>query len=114
MDFKPGDIITVIVDSRLYETYIDESGVQRFREDSTHPLWDRWCGDETTRLGRGTEDLNDLIMAYHRGEFDQRTYMEFNMSLGYSVCGFLELSSFDDLVLLNPLWDECDNLIILD
>ena len=109
METKPGDKITIIVDGRPYETYIDESGVQRFPKDTTHPLWDRWAGDGHDREGRGTEDMNDLARAYSRGEFDQRTYMEFNMSVGYSVCGFCELSSFHDLRLVNPLWDETED-----
>ncbi len=109
MDAKPGDIITITVDGRPYETYIDDSGVQRFRKDSTNILWDRWEGDEYDREGRGTEDLNALCIAYHDKEFDQRIYMEFNMSLGYSVCGFCDLSSFNDLRLVNPLWDETED-----
>ena len=109
MEYKKGDVITVTVDGRPYETYIDEHGTQRFRVDPTHPLWDRWCGDENDRRGRGTEDLNKLSIAYHHGEFDQRTYMEFNMSLGYSVGGFCELHNFFDLRLVNPLWDQSES-----
>ena len=117
MEFKPGDLFTVMIDSRPYETYIDENSTQRFREDPTHPLWDRWCGDKASnnrgRFGRGTEDLNALCVAYSRGEFDQHTYMEFNISIGYSVSGFSELHNFWDLDLMNPLWGDPE-LIVLD
>jgi len=106
MEYKEGDIITITVDGRPYETYIDEDSVQRFRTDPTNLLWDRWKGDEGERNGRGTEDLNRLAIAYANEEFDQRTYMEFNMSLGYSVCGFCELHNFFDLRVVNPLWDD--------
>jgi len=110
MGYKTGDVITIRVDGRPYKTYIDENGTQRFPYNSAHPLWDRWKGDDDgERKGRGTEDMNNLAVAYHRKEFDQRTYMEFNMSIGYSVCGFQELSSFDDLLLINPIWGETDD-----
>ena len=108
MEYKNGDIITITVDGRPYETYIDDHGTQRFRIDSTHPLWDRYCGD-IDNPGKGIEDLNQLCIAYLRNQFDQRTYMEFNMSLGYSVCGFCELSHFDHVRLVNPIWDESED-----
>lgn len=109
-DYNPGDIIIVHVDGRPYETYITKHGIQRFRTDHTNKLWDRWKGDEDDRLGRGTEDLTQLVMAYLSGEFTEREYMEFNMSLGYSMCGFCELSSFQHLRVINPLWgDDLDS-----
>ena len=109
MEYKEGDIITITVDGRTYDTYIDEDGVQRFRTDPTHLLWDRWKGDEGERRGRGTEDLNTLAIAYANKEFDQRTFMEFNMSLGYSVSGFCELHNFFDLNVVNPIWGESED-----
>ena len=101
-----GDTITVFLDGKPYETYIDEHGTQRFRIDPTHLLWDRWSGMDHIGNGRGKEDLNDLAIAYGGGEFDQRTYAEFNMSIGYSVSGFCELSCFEDMRLVNPLWGQ--------
>lgn len=111
MDTNIGDIIYVTVDDCKYKTIIDEDGVQRFLLDPTNLLWKRWSGDNEKRIGQGTEDLNTLSIAYQRGQFDQKTYMEFNMSLGYSVYGFSELSAFENLKLINPLWDQDENYI---
>jgi hypothetical protein len=52
-------------------------------------------------------DLNKLSVDYQekRGGFTKREYAEFNMQLGYSVCGFSELSLFQSYDIENPVWD---------
>jgi hypothetical protein len=93
---RPGDVIIVKVGGNSYETVIDKAGVQRFRKNAVL--------DHLFNSGR--LDLNQLAIDYRRGAFDQRTYAEFNMALGYSVCGFAELSSFEDMEIENPLWSK--------
>ncbi len=93
-DLKPGDVVTVSVGGVDYETVIDKDGVQRFRRNM---VLDFLFKDK--RL-----DLNQLAVDYHHKKFDQRSYAEFNMALGYSVCGFADLSSFQDMEIDNPLW----------
>lgn len=96
MDFKPGDHITVKVGGVEYDTVIDEHDVQRFIAD---PL--------IQKLQRaGIIDLNRLSVAYHYNKvLTQREYAELNMKLGYSVSGFCDLSSFSDMPIENPVWD---------
>lgn len=90
---KDGDKITVIVGGVPYPTVI-ENGVQRFiRNNVISHLQDV-----------GLIDLNKVAVEYKRGKFTQREYAEFNMSLGYSVCGFAELHEFQDMEIENPLW----------
>jgi len=95
-NYKPGDKITILVNGNPYETYIDEHGVQRF------PM--------NTVIGYlfnvGILDLNKLAVDYHNGKFHKDDYMKLNMDLGYSVCGFADLSSFEDYEIINPLWSE--------
>lgn len=76
----------------VYSTIIDEHGTQRFIENP----FVRYL------LANSRKDLNAIGIAYQRGLFGtgpeaQRAYAEFNMALGYSVCGFEELSSFQDM-----------------
>lgn len=79
-----------------YPTIVDEGGVQRFVAD---PLL-------AACFECGALDLNKLENAYQLGTsgLTQRQYAELNMKLGYSVCGFMDLSSFQDMEVENPLW----------
>lgn len=95
-NYKPGDKITIFVNGQPYETYIDEYGVQRF---PTNTVIDHL-------FNAGRLDLNQLAADYRNGKFDKDDYMKFNMDLGYSVCGFAELSFFEDYEIIKPLWNE--------
>lgn len=99
-DYKPGDKITILVNGKPYETYIDEDGVQRF---PTNTVLDYL-------FNAGRLDLNQLSIEYRHGKFDKDDYMKLNMDLGYSVCGFADLSSFEDYEIMNPMWSEEDEL----
>lgn len=95
MEFKTGDEIIVKVAGKEYKTIIDEHGIQRFETNSLiRHLYDN-----------GIFDLNQLCIDYQHGKFNQIDYAEFNMQTGYSVCGFAELSSFQDMKIENLLWD---------
>ena len=94
---RPEDLIWVTVGGVEYGTYIDPDGVQRFVGD---PILEYLY--QTGRL-----DFNKMAVDYHSGkypELTQRIYAEFNMKTGYSVSGFSELSSFQDMEIINPLW----------
>lgn len=90
------DTIKVEIGGKKYDTYIDENGVQRFEE---NPLLRKL-------VNLGKISLNDLAVEYEQGEFTQREYLEFYMSIGYSVDGIAELSMFKDLRIKNPIWDK--------
>ncbi len=94
IDFKPGDVIYVRVGGKKYKTIIDKHGVQRFK---ANPLLCHLF--ETKKL-----DLNQLAIDFHNKKFGRRAYAEFSMALGYSVCGFRELSNFQKYDIENPLW----------
>lgn len=85
----------VTVGGKKYETEWDGE-VQRFKAN----------GVLKYLVERGALDLNHLALAYHQKKFSQRDYAEFNMMLGYSISGFCDLSSFDDMEIINPLWKE--------
>lgn len=108
-DYKPGDKIMVKVGGVEYETVIDEHGTQRFVKNPDHWLvkqipmiWDSY-------LKRDIMNMNVMADRYRNGEFNQRDYAEMNMAIGYSVCGFCELSSFNNFIVENPLWARDDD-----
>lgn len=105
-NYTTGDIIKVTVGGVEYDTVIDENNVQRFVENPEHFLvkqipmiWDAY-------LKRNIENMNEMRVRYARGDFSQRDYAEMNMAIGYSVGGFAELSSFEDLEIINPCWED--------
>ncbi|KKN46796.1 hypothetical protein LCGC14_0669240 [marine sediment metagenome] len=97
-NYKSGDKITILINGQSYETYIDEHGVQRFPTNTVL--------DYLFNVGR--LDLNQLCIDYQNGKFDKDDYMKLNMDLGYSICGFADLSSFEDYEIINPVWNEDD------
>lgn len=105
---NPGDVIQVKVGGVSYDTVIDTSGTQRFRKNLDNPLLKRLRNNprEIHNPKGDVEDLNEMSIRYGRGEFSKREYAEMNMANGYSVCGFADLSSFEDWDIDNPLWDE--------
>ena len=113
MEANPGDVIIVRVGGVDYETVIDENGVQRFPEDPNNSVLLALPMVGVSMPG-GTSvnmrDMNELALRYHRGAITQREYAEATMAVGYSVSGFSDYSSFSDMLLENPLWqDEDDN-----
>lgn len=89
------ETIIVKVGDREFETFLDESGVQRFR------------GNTVTRyiVDNGGYLLNELVMAYYDGKFTDDDFLTFYTSFGYSVGGFCDVSNFSHLDVENPLWD---------
>jgi hypothetical protein len=90
------NMIKVKVNNKEYDTHIDHKGVQRFIENSVICYL----------VANHIVDLNKLCIAYQEGKFSQKDYAEFNMMLGYSVCGFADLPSFEDYKIENPLWEK--------
>jgi hypothetical protein len=109
-DAKPGDKITVKINSVPYETTIDNNGVQRFHRNSVldymfyHDHQGNKIDDMDCKSVRML-DLNQLSHAYQHGKFSKRDYAELLMATGYSVSGFSELSAFYDWEIDNPLWE---------
>ena len=110
-DCKPGDVIPVTVDGKVYETIIDERGVQRFPSNSVFDYMFNHASDgRALNMTDGRDihnnmlSLTTLILAFKRGEIEKRDFMEFRMS-GYSVSGFCDLNEFAGTVVENPIWD---------
>lgn len=91
--FKPGDKVIVKVGGKKYETCITDDNVQRFKENRI----------VSALLDSSDLDLNKIAIMYQRGMFSQREFAEFNMMLGYSICGFSDLSFFEDMEIENPI-----------
>jgi len=90
-----GQVIPVVVGGQTYDTVIDSEGNQRFVKDPIlYALFQADC-----------LDFGAIHRAYSQGKIPQRTYLEFNMAIGYSVGGLAELSSFQNLEIINPLWE---------
>jgi len=103
---NPGDIVTVMVGGRPYDTVMDDRGTQRFVADPDNALLARLRNRSDGRPaspGADIADLNEMSLRYQRGAFSQREYAEMNMALGYSLEGFHDLSSFADMDIVNPL-----------
>ena len=105
-DCKPGDVIPVIIEGKLYETVIDEHGTQRFRSNTVLDyMREHDTHGKPAAMHHQMFNLNTLAVAFHMGKFDKRDYMELVMQ-GYSVSGFCDLSTFADWTISNPLWDD--------
>lgn len=107
---KPGDFITVRVGGIDYQTTISAQGTQRFVEDPDNPWLKRLRHNTVGGYNPqgDIEDLNAMAALYQRGGLTQREYAEMNIAIGYSVGGFCELNSFDDMDIDNPLWSAPD------
>jgi hypothetical protein len=92
---KPGDQIIVKIGGREILTTIDEHDTQRL---PYNPVY-------KALLESSALDLNILGIAYQTDKISFRNYLEFYLNIGYSVCGFAELSAFEHLEIENPLWD---------
>jgi hypothetical protein len=100
-----GDRITVRVGGQEYETVV-VNGIQRFVEDKHNPLYRRLRSryDGVINPDGDIADLNEMTVMAAKGKISPREYAEFNMALGYSVCGFADI--FDSTFHIdNPLWN---------
>lgn len=90
------EVILVKIDGRLFETYIDSEGTQRFK------------GNSVIRhlYASGTIDVNALTIEYHNGKFANDDWLDFYAGLGYSVSGLMDLSFFAMLDIDNPISHE--------
>lgn len=94
--YEPGDKIFVWIGKRMIETTIDEHGTQRLPSNPVYrELYD--CG---------LFDLNEMAIAYQSGLLSFESYFEFYLHIGYSVCSFAELSPFEHLEIVNPMWEK--------
>lgn len=88
---------TVHVGGLPYPAQEDDKGRLRFVKNPEHHLVRRMLA---IFGGNGDEDPNTMGMAYARGDFSLRDYAEMNIGMGYSVDGFEELSSFEDIEII--------------
>lgn len=102
--FKEGDHITVVVEGKEYDTIIVD-GVQRFISSYFGKLFDA-----------GAVDLNKASIAFHADHsLTLEEYIQMNVDLGYSVCGFEEVMATHEMntgyvvQIDNPVWNEDEN-----
>lgn len=109
---EEGDRVTILVNGQPYETeMVRGSGqhlVQRFVKDPENAIFKRLRvdGEEVINPNGDIKDLNDLAIRFARGEFTPQEYGEFNMAIGYSVCGWCDvISGRWDVDIDNPIWE---------
>lgn len=77
-----GDFVRLFPDA----VFVAVDGVYRFQKKKLAC----WLGDHVS--------LNDMIAAYQRGAFPLEEYMQFYQDIGYSLCGFADISAFGDFL----------------
>lgn len=115
-DYKPGDTILIRVGTSVVQTFIDKNGVQRL---PTNPIYGAWIDGTTAAYNRYirkvrpedrddalTFGLNEMNVLYHQGKFTFEEWLEFYLNMGYSVGGFCDLSAFQHLPIVNPVWGD--------
>jgi hypothetical protein len=99
----PGERICILVNGEPVDTVVDDRGTQRFIENEV-TVW---------LFETGQLDLAALYYAFSQGVISLESYMEFYMSLGYTLGGFEEIfgegSGVADITgypceILNPAW----------
>jgi hypothetical protein len=127
MSLEHGTEIDVIIGDKTYLPVIDENGTQRFPEVEglRDLMWTETRGQkpppkpvppEVAELAKtntavawlvanNPSNLNEMAYAFFDSKFNRLDYAEFNMHIGYSVSGWCELSSFEDMPVDNPLWE---------
>lgn len=106
---KLGEHYTVKVGDWEYDTVIDEYGVQRFVGNEAIRLMIDGSTDDFERslASKGPQPsftLNDLAIAFYNGNVPLKDMADFYTGMQYSVSGFCDLSYFEDLEIINPLW----------
>ena len=79
----------------IYPT-INKDGIERFMENPDNALLKKvfLCNYD----GFNDYDMNLLAMMYHKGEISLKDHAEALMSAGYSVSGFMDLSTYDEIL----------------
>lgn len=105
MKLTPGERICVLVNGQPVDTIVDDNGTQRFIENEVVG----WLFDS------GQLDMEKMFLAFSRGhQFSLDSYMEFYMSLGYTLGGFEEVFGEGSTIaeqtgqpveILNPVWE---------
>lgn len=98
--------IPVKIGGRVYQTFLDERGVQRFVTNSVINQIIDWDGDRSLHGSGEDYILNRISIAYQEGQFSEEDMLDFYTSFGYSVSGLVSLSYFEHLPVENPLWDK--------
>lgn len=116
--FAPdAEIIMVKVGNREFKTALDQNGVQRFMPHDEAPpelvaklkAWDDYLNmDHSTHpsIPKGIYTPNDLVLDFYNGVYTLDEMLSYQTYSGYSVCGLEELSYFEDMEIINPLWEK--------
>ena len=107
----PGDTIEVMIEGKIYESFVDDHRVQRFKRNSVldymsvHDTNGNPIGPFGPNMHTMMRNLNTLAVAFSMGQFGKRDYMEIVMP-GYSISGFCDLHTFADWHIQNPAWGD--------
>lgn len=102
------DIIVVRIGDREFDTQIDAAGVQRFIPNAVTAHLVQLMLDDFIQIDGKGFNLNDMIRLYHEELFPEEDWLTFYTSFGYSVSGFADLSFFQHLPIVNPIWEVCN------
>lgn len=96
--------IDVKIFGRVFPTYIDDYGVQRFVPNQVVEA----IIDHEQKIQTFGHDyiLNWISVEYQNGKFSFDDFVSFYTSFGYSVDGFCSLSFMDFIPVENPLWEK--------
>ncbi len=95
--------IDVKIFGRVFPTYIDERGVQRF---VPNQVVDAIINRDHDVKTRGYDYiLNWASVQYQSGKFSFDDFIDFYTSFGYSVSSFCSLSFMDFIPVENPIWE---------
>lgn len=115
--FAPdAEIIIVKVGDREFKTALDQNGVQRFMPHDEAPAelveklkdWEAYLNSDHSShppVPKGIYTPNDLAMDFYNGVYTVDEMLSYETYSGYSVCGLADLSYFEDMEIVNPLWD---------
>jgi hypothetical protein len=94
--------IPVKLGGKIFQTFIDKNGVQRFCGNSV--ITELMSNNDSNP--QSPTSLNKLAIDYHTGKYSSEDWLDFMTSFGYSVSGLMDLTEFTYLPIENPLWDE--------
>lgn len=113
-DFEPEEgIIIVSVGKRKFRTALDDRGIQRFLpHDRGNPKlkklmkkWDKYIKGNTSGRWNGDYDPNRMNIDYHNGRWTRDDLLFYETGSGWSVSGFTDISTYQNLPIHNPLWE---------
>lgn len=114
MKYNPGDHVIVTINNQLYDTVIEENGVQRFVGNKIvekYVLENIVRADRQRMAGKPMDlyDLNELELDFRNNLFTLDEMIQFSALHRYSVAGLCDLDFMENVEIYNPLWEDDDD-----